>query len=171
MVFALAGDSTITSCIVVWDVPEVWALRVYVRIRAKMGFGLEGRQASLLRVKLRMTANDPIADIPERRDGADMRCFYVLVHGRLRWLVGPTDLEGDVDQPAGLYCHRYVLASDRKAATQRAFDSVSANLDRQTGWLRDQAVELELEAEEVSQTSLLKAFSPVNRGHTFYESD
>ena len=61
MVFAFAGDSTITSCIVVWDVPEVWALRVYVRIRAKMGFGLEGRQASLLRVKLRVAANDPIA--------------------------------------------------------------------------------------------------------------
>ena len=100
-----------------------------------------------------------------------MRCFYVLVHGRLRWLVEPTALEGDVDQLVGLYCHRYVLASDPKAAIQRAFESVSTNLDRQTGWLRDHAVKLELEVEEVARATLLKAFLPVNRGHTFYSSD
>ena len=76
-----------------------------------------------------------------------------------------------MDQPAGFYCHRYVFASNSMAATQKAFDSVSANLDQQTGWLRNQAVALELEAEEISRVSLLKAFSAVNRGHTFYGRD
>ena len=98
-----------------------------------------------------------------------MRCFYVLVHGRLSWLVEPTELQGDVDQPVGFYCHRYILASNPKDAIQRAFGDVSNNLDGQTGWLRDHAAELKLEAEEVSRASLLKAFLPVNRGHTFYK--
>ena len=100
-----------------------------------------------------------------------MRCFYILVHGRLSWLVEPTELDGDVDQPAGLYCHRYVLASDPNEAIQRAFRNVHSDLERQTGWLRDHAAELKLEAEEVSRASFIKAFLPVNRGHTFYERD
>ena len=99
-----------------------------------------------------------------------MRCFYVLVHGRLHWLVEPTELDRDVGQPAGFYCHRYVLASDPKIATRKAFNSVSANLDQQTGWLRDDVARLELDAEEVVQSSFLKAFLADNRGHTFYES-
>lgn len=100
-----------------------------------------------------------------------MRCFYVLVHGRLRWFIAPSEDDRDVSQPAGLYCHRYVLASDRRAATRKACDSVFANLDSRTGWMRDGIVELELEAEEVLQASFLKAFLPVNRGHTFYDRE
>ena len=97
-----------------------------------------------------------------------MHCFYVLAHGRLRWLVEPTELDGDVSQPAGFYCTRFVLASNPQAAITKAFESVSANLDKQAGWLRDGSATLELEAEEVTQTSLLNAFLPINRGHTFY---
>ena len=98
-----------------------------------------------------------------------MRCFYILIHGRLRWLVEP--LDRDTGQPAGLYCHRYVLASDQQEAIQKALESVSNNLDRQTGWLRDNHAELDLEAEEVSEASFLKAFLPANKGHTFYETE
>lgn len=54
-----------------------------------------------------------------------------------------------------------VLASDRKAATRKACDSVFANLDSRTWWMRDGIAELELEAEEVQQESFLKAALPL----------
>ena len=98
-----------------------------------------------------------------------MRCFYILIHGRLRWLVDPSERESD--RPAGLYCHRYVLASDQKEATRKALKGVSNNLDQQTGWLRGNLAELELEVEKVNEASLLKAFLPVNKGHTFYDHE
>ncbi len=100
-----------------------------------------------------------------------MRCFYVLIHGRLRWLADPRKKDQEISQPAGLYCHRYVLASDSQSASKKACDSVFANLDSQTGWLREDIAELDLEVEEVVEASFLKAFFPVNRGHTFYESE
>lgn len=97
-----------------------------------------------------------------------MRCFWVLVHGQLQWSVPMAGSDSDVSQPEGFYCHRFVLASDPSIAAQKAFASVSANLDRQTGWLRNGVAKLDLEAEEVVQSALIQAFRPDNRGHTFY---
>lgn len=100
-----------------------------------------------------------------------MRCYYVLLHGRLCWLGRSTELDLDMGRPAGLYCHKYVLAADLETATRKAINSVSNNLDRQTGWLRDGVARLELEAEEVVQSSFLKAFLPDKRGYTFYKCE
>tara|TARA_E500000305_G_C3996535_1_gene224868 strand:- start:884 stop:1045 length:162 start_codon:yes stop_codon:yes gene_type:complete len=52
-----------------------------------------------------------------------------------------------------------------------AIKSVPGNLDSQTGWLRDHVAGLDMEAKEVVQASFLKAFLPVNKGHTFYAED
>ena len=112
-----------------------------------------------------------IAVNSKSRDEVAMRCFYVLVHGRLRWLTELTELDEDVEQPAGFLCHRFVLASNPNEAMRKAFKSVSSNLDRQTGWLRNHTAELKLEAEEVTTASLINAFLPANRGHTFYERE
>lgn len=100
-----------------------------------------------------------------------MRCFYILIHGRLRWAVELVEGDTEVEQPDGFYCHRYVLASDQSTAISKAMKSVSSNLDNQTGWLRDNTAELVMETEEVSRASYMKAFKPINRGHTFYGDD
>ena len=100
-----------------------------------------------------------------------MQCFHVLVHGRLRWNARADGRDPSVEQPAGFYCHRYVFASDAGSARAKAFESVTANLDAQTGWLGDQAASLTLEAEDVSRASLVRGFLPANRGHTFYDDE
>lgn len=100
-----------------------------------------------------------------------MQCFYVLLHGRLAWNANATDRGQKAEQPVGLYCHRYVLASDREKAVQKAIDSASADLDNQTGWLRNRIIVLRWEAEEISNASFFKAFLPTNRGHTFYDKE
>lgn len=95
-----------------------------------------------------------------------MRCFYVLIHGRLTWT---SSVEHETEtQPSGFYCHRYVLASNQQNATDAAFARVLANLDTQTGWLTKSSVAVELGAEEVRVAPLHKLLKADNGGHTFY---
>ena len=96
-----------------------------------------------------------------------MRCFYVLIHGELRWR---TDIGADSPEwrPNGFYCHRYVLASGRDDAVQRASVRVRRNLDEQMGWLSRRQATLELDAEEVAPAPIHKLLKRDNRGHTFY---
>ena len=82
-----------------------------------------------------------------------MRCFFVRVHGKLDWRSKP---ETGALQPAGFYCHRYVLAPDEKRAIATAFRRVRDNLDRQAGWLRDGLATLELQADEVATAPMRK---------------
>lgn len=98
-----------------------------------------------------------------------MRCFYVLVHGSLVWHSSKlaTDVIG-ADRPDGFWCHRFVLADDEKAAKDKAFRRVTANLDREFVWLSSGAAEVVLEAAEVSLATVVKLLRPDNRGHTFY---
>lgn len=99
-----------------------------------------------------------------------MRSYYVLVHGQLRW--HSKNLAGDkigAKQPAGFYCHRYLLAADENDAKARAFRRVADNLDRVFGWVSGGVASVELEAEEVSTASTLKLLKPDNKGHTFYD--
>jgi|GEM_PF-1778045 len=96
-----------------------------------------------------------------------MRCYYVLVHGKLDWNVAPPT-EGEVYQPEGFYCHRFVLASGGESAGKIAFERVRTNLDRSGRWLSDGSATLTLEAEEVRSAPLHKLIKPDNRGHTFY---
>lgn len=98
-----------------------------------------------------------------------MRCYYVLVHGRLHWNAAPPS--DDVSQPRGFYCHRYVLASDEESAVKIAFGRVRANLDSNGRWLSDGSAALDLEAEEISKAPIYRLLKPDNRGHTFYEQD
>lgn len=100
-----------------------------------------------------------------------MQCFHVLVHGRLRWAAKAPDGDQSVGQPAGFFCHRYVFASDAASASDKAFESVTTNLEAQTGWLGDKTASLTLEAEDVSRVSLVRGFLNANRGHTFYDHD
>jgi hypothetical protein len=98
-----------------------------------------------------------------------MRCFYVLVHGKLQWHAsqGATDAIG-VDQPAGFWCHRYVLAADENSAENKAIRRVSDNLERVFGWLSNGAATVDLEVAEVSVAPARKLIKPDNKGHTFY---
>lgn len=98
-----------------------------------------------------------------------MRCFYVFVHGELSWKVPPPS--ENVSQPRGFYCHRYVLATDERRATDHAFARVRSNLDRYGRWLSNGNAILTLEAEEVHEAPFYKLLKPDNRGHTFYEED
>lgn len=109
-----------------------------------------------------------LADIRPISDGALIRCFYVLVHGRLRWL---PELAADPDafRPKGFYCHRYVLASSVDQARAKAFGRVRANLEKQTGWISRGAATLDLQADEVIEAAMHKLLKPDNGGHTFYD--
>jgi hypothetical protein len=102
-----------------------------------------------------------------------MKCYYVLVHGRLDWdAVSPaTENHADAFRPAGFWCHRYVLASTVYTAQEVAFRRVRENLDRRTGWLTAKAARLQLEAEETVQAPIFKLLKPDNRGHTFYDEE
>ena len=98
-----------------------------------------------------------------------MRCYYVLVHGLLRWHSRtPVGDEIGANRPAGFYCHRYLLAADEDDAVARAFRRVSDNLEREFGWVSSGAASLNLEAEEVSAAPILNVLKPDNKGHTYY---
>jgi hypothetical protein len=99
-----------------------------------------------------------------------MRCFYVLVHGRLNWPSGapsPDDHPG-AKRPLGFFCHRYVLARNEEEARKAAFRQVRQNLDKQTGWLSAGAATLDLQAEEAATAPMHKLLMPDNNGHSFY---
>lgn len=101
-----------------------------------------------------------------------VRCFYVLVHGKLRWRteLATTD-DHNAFRPTGFYCHRYVLASDVDGAKDKAFCRVRENLEQQTGWVRNGLAIVDLQAEEVADAAMHKLLKPDNRGHTFYNED
>jgi hypothetical protein len=103
-------------------------------------------------------------------DAAVMRCFYVLVHGRLRWRQESDSGENDpaATRPLGFYCHRYVLASGEGQAEAAAFRRVRENLEKQTGWIGSRQAALDLEAEELTTAPMYKLLRPDNRGHSFY---
>lgn len=113
--------------------------------------------------------NRPVADIKARCEKLPMRCYYVLVHGRLRW-ISPPPTDG-ASQPRGFYCHRHVLASDELSAQQKAFQRVLLNLDREGKWLSEGAATVELEAEDVFTVPFYNLLKPENRGHAFYEQE
>jgi hypothetical protein len=102
-----------------------------------------------------------------------MKCYYVLVHGRLSWSGTSlsTDNGGEIFQPAGFYCPRYVLASTIHHTQEAAFRRVREGLDRQTGWIKAKAAKLELEAEETRPAPIYQLLKPDNRGHIFYERE
>lgn len=100
-----------------------------------------------------------------------MRCFYVLVHGRLTWARAHPKGHDGGPRAGGFYCDRYVLPTAAEEATEKAFRRVRDNLDKRTGWLRDGTALLTLEAEEVAVAPVHKLLKPDNRGHTFYAED
>jgi len=105
-------------------------------------------------------------------DAANMRCYYVLVHGGLSWQSKPP--QGDnltSAPPKGFLCYRYVLAAGEKQAEEITFGRVRDNLDKQTGWLTSGLATLDLEAEEISPAPMHKLLKRENRGHTFYTEE
>jgi hypothetical protein len=99
-----------------------------------------------------------------------VRCYYVLVHGKLDWQSPPSQ-DGSVSQPAGFYCYRYVLAFDEAGAARKAFRRVRYNLDEQADWIRKGLAVLALDVEELAQAPMYKLLATDDRGHTFYESE
>jgi hypothetical protein len=101
-----------------------------------------------------------------------MRCYYVLVHGGLEWVVdrSAADQFGAM-KPEGFYCHRYVLAANEAQAARRAFERVRANLDSQTGWLRQGLATVGLQAEKIEGAPMHKLLKRDNRGHSFYAEE
>jgi len=101
-----------------------------------------------------------------------MRCFHVLVHGRLSWVPGASALdEVGTIRPSGFYAHRYVLAGDEAGAAEVAVRRVRTNLDSQLGWVSKGFVTVQFSAEEVTDAPMHKLLKPDNRGHTFYSEE
>ena len=99
-----------------------------------------------------------------------MRCYYVLVHGKLDSVAGrQASAEPGESRPAGFYCHRYVLAANEREAADTASNRVRRNLASQMGWLRDGLATVHLEAEQVAAAPIYKLLRPDNRGFTFYD--
>jgi hypothetical protein len=96
-----------------------------------------------------------------------MRCYYILIHGKLDWQGTPQG-DGEVSQPIGFYCHRYLLASNKPEAAEKAFRRVRANLN---DWLGEGGPKLDLGAEEIAEAPIYKLLLPENRGHTFYAEE
>ena len=97
-----------------------------------------------------------------------MRCFYVLVHGRLTWQTDAPSGNSETDRPTGFYCHRYVLASDAQVARELAFSPVAKNLEKRTGWIGAGLATVEFDAEELIPAPMHNVLKPDDRGHTFY---
>ena len=95
-----------------------------------------------------------------------MRCYYILVHGKLDWQGVPRDDE--VSQPLGFFCHRYVLASNNSDAAEKAFRRVRANLG---DWIGEGGPTLNLDAEETAEEPIYKLLLPENRAHAFYAEE
>lgn len=101
-----------------------------------------------------------------------MRCYYVLVHGKLDWATESIlSDEFGATKPTGFYCHRYVLALDKGEARATALRRVQRNFENQFSWLRDGLATVHLEAEEVDSAQMRKLLKPDNRGHTFYTEE
>lgn len=98
-----------------------------------------------------------------------MRCYYVMVHGRLNWLTPEPDEPGA--RPLGIYCHRYVLARDEASAERTTFERVLRNLSRTTGWGDRNEANLTLEMEDIYVAPFHRLLLRDNRGHSFYAED
>ncbi len=101
-----------------------------------------------------------------------MRCYFVLVHGKLKWLPDRSAKDDlGASKPAGFYAHRYVLAWDKEGAISTAVRRVRENLDKQLGWVRGGLAIVELSAEEVAAAPVIKLLTTDNRGHSFYSRE
>jgi hypothetical protein len=96
-----------------------------------------------------------------------MRCYYVLVHGKLDWTAPHPDDPGELARPAGFYSHRYVLAQTEADATEKAFRRVRKKLDERADWLREGLARLTLEVEELAASPLHKLLQS-DPGNVFY---
>ena len=113
-----------------------------------------------------------LAGVARMADAPDMRCFYVLVHGKLDWTSDFSESdESAMTRPVGFYCHRYVLASCEEEAREKAFRRVRHNLNKQTKWLAEGLASLNLETEKTTLAPMHKLLRTENRGHTFYDQD
>ncbi|MFT4254425.1 MAG: hypothetical protein QM608_18320 [Caulobacter sp.] len=94
-----------------------------------------------------------------------MRCYYVLIHGLLDWRDVVSD-DAEDSRPAGFLCRRYVLASDRQSAAEKAFRSVRAGLADWTD-----GPKMTLETEEISPAPFHKLLRLRHGGHAFYDQE
>jgi hypothetical protein len=101
-----------------------------------------------------------------------MRCFYVLVHGKINWNAELPEIgDPEIARPAGFYCHRFVLAANEREAAEIAFHRVRASLDKESDWLAKGLATIDLEAEETAAAPMHNLLRKENRGHSFYEED
>lgn len=96
-----------------------------------------------------------------------MRCYYILIHGKLDWQGVARD-DDEVSQPVGFFCHRYLLAANKSDAAEKAFRRVRANLSE---WTTEGGPKLDLDAEEIAEAPIYKLLLPENRGHAFYAEE
>ena len=97
-----------------------------------------------------------------------MRCYYVLVHGQLEWLVPLSEEEG-ASQPSGFYCYRYVLAANQADAATRALQRVAHQFHKICDWVTTMNANLVLEADDVSEAAFYMLLKPDMRNHIIYD--
>jgi hypothetical protein len=97
-----------------------------------------------------------------------MKCYFVLIDCRLTWPFAPTDPE--VEQPAGLMGHRFVLARDDREAAKKAVAQIKTHLSKKFGW--DGAVSplMEWSVDEIQSATYFDLLKR-NAGYTFYAEE
>ena len=96
-----------------------------------------------------------------------VRCFCVLVHGQFEHRVHTASAEM---KPRGFYTTRWVVATGRENAVQKAFRSTKLEL-QQWPYIRDGLAEVGMEAEEVGPGSWWRWLKGGGRGFSFYIDD
>lgn len=95
-----------------------------------------------------------------------MRCYHVEVHGQFKWQTAATGFDS-VSQPAGFLCNRWVVASSKADAAEKALARVRARLK---DWFAYGVVELSLEPEHVSIAPLYRLLAR-EQGFVFYDEE
>ncbi len=97
-----------------------------------------------------------------------MRCFFVLVHGKLEW---GFDAAPNETQPAGFVCPRYVLAGGETRAQEIATLNVQRTAERRFSWLSNGETRLSLSVDEILPARLYKLLWPLSQSFVFYEKE
>ena len=95
-----------------------------------------------------------------------MRCYCVLVHGKLDW-DGNGARPGTSEMPAGFLCHRIVLAQTEAEAAEKAYRRVR---ERLSDWLRDGRARLTLRAEDLTRAPWRRLLERES-GLVFYDAE
>lgn len=100
-----------------------------------------------------------------------MRCYRVLVHGRICRADADPDGHSELVQPKGFYANRYVLAATEQGAANRALGLVRKDMADRDALVRAGKKQLSVSVVEVDRANIASILKPINKGYSFYIAD